>query len=275
MSLGANDLVLCAGTLMTTPLVDRIAPTAKAGFQGLSVFTTDFVTAATDGVSIEELRRRIEGAGLQIGEVDPLANWFPSANQNQGLLAATQEEVFANASGIGARSVTAVVFAATPPSQSELIDSFATLCDDAAEHDLIVHLEFIPFTPVRTIGDAATIVKAADRPNGGIMLDAWHLIRSGGSAADVEAVATRIFGVQLDDAPEQPEQNLVEETMHSRLLPGEGDADVVGVIRALRAGGCVAPLGVEVFSDAFLEVGAEEVAGRCFRAVRECVERSW
>ena len=106
------------------------------------------------------------------------------------------------------------------------------------------------------------------------MLDAWHLIRSGGSAADIEAVATRIFGVQLDDAPRQPQENLVEETMHSRLLPGEGDADVVGVIRALRAGGCVAPLGVEVFSDALLEIGAEEVAGRCFRAVRECVERS-
>lgn len=274
MSLDANDLLLCAGTLMATPLVDRIAPTASAGFQGLSVFTNDVTSAAADGISLTELRHRIEGAGLAVGEVDPLANWFPSANQSEGLLSATVDEVFTIAEEIRARSVTAVVFAATPPSQNELIDSFAKLCDRAAEHDLLVHLEFIPFTPVRTLADASAIVEAADRPNGGILLDAWHLIRSGGNATEVEAVAKRVLGVQLDDAPHQSEENLVEETLHRRLLPGEGGADVAGIIRALREGGSTAPLGVEVFSDVLSALEPTEAARRAYRAVRECVEKS-
>ncbi|MBW2389141.1 MAG: sugar phosphate isomerase/epimerase [Deltaproteobacteria bacterium] len=274
MSLNPGDLLLCAGTLAATPLVDRIAPTAAAGFQGLSVFTTDVASAAAAGVSLAELRSRIEAAGLAIGEVDPLANWFPSANHSEGLLAATEDEVFAIAEGLGARSVTAVVFPVTPPSQDELIDSFAKLCDRAAEHDLQVHLEFIPFTPVRTIADATVIVGAVDRPNGGIMLDVWHLIRSGGSASEVEAVAERVLGVQLDDAPHRSEENLVEETMHRRLLPGEGDADVAGVIRALREGGSSAPLGVEVFSDVLAALEPGEAAELAYRAARACVEKS-
>ena len=276
MSLDANDLVLCAGTMANTKLVDRIEPTAAAGFGGLSVFTTDVSEAAALGTSISEIRARIEDAGLGVAEVDPLSKWFPSAvgGDGDGLLGSTEAEILRIASEIGARSITAVVFATSPPSQNELIECFAGLCERAAAYELQVHLEFIPFTPVRTILEALTIVDAANCPNGGIMLDAWHLCRSGGSAKDVELAARRIFGVQLDDASDAAEDDPVEETMHRRLLPGEGVAGVPEIIRALREGGSTAPLGVEVFSDTLAALEPSEVAKRAFRAVSECVTKS-
>jgi sugar phosphate isomerase/epimerase len=274
MTLADSDLVLCAGTLANTALVDRIEPTAMAGFQGLSVFTTDIVEAAAVGISISELRARIEDAGLGIAEVDPLASWFPSAVEGDGLLGTSLDEVLRIASELSARSITAVVFAKSPPSRDELTECFAALCDRAAEHDLQVHLEFIPFTPVRTLKDALAIVGAADRPNGGIMLDAWHLCKSGGTAADVEAAAGRILGVQLDDTADVGQENLVDETMHRRLLPGEGIAGVPEIIRALRTGGSSAPLGVEVFSDVLMALEPTEVASRAFRATRSCIAES-
>ena len=273
MSLNSEDLVLCAGTLKSTPILDRIAPIVAAGFQGTSAFTTDVQEAEAAGVSPKELGRRLADAGLGVAEMDMVSNWFPSAEKGPGLLAFSDEEALAYAEALGARSLTAVVFA-TSPSQDELVDSFASLCDRAAERGLLVHLEFIPFTKVRTIGDAAAIVEAAGRPNGGIMLDAWHLLRSGGAAEEVEAVANRIFGVQLDDAPEQAENNLVAETMLRRLLPGEGNADVPSIIRALRKGGSTAPLGVEVFSETLATLEPAEVARRAFEAASSCVEKS-
>jgi sugar phosphate isomerase/epimerase len=272
--LSGDDLVLCAGTMANTPLLDRLEPTAKAGFTGLSVFTTDISDAAALGTSIADIRARIDDAGLGIAEVDPLGNWFPSAIAGDGLLGTSEEEVFKIATELDARSITAVVFAKSPPSQDELIECFARLCERAAERGLQVHLEFIPFTPVRTLEDALAIVDAVNLPNGGIMLDAWHLCRSGGSAKDVEACARRIFGVQLDDAVETAEDNPVEETMHRRLLPGEGVAGVPEIIRALREGGSTAPLGVEVFSDTLTALAPDEVAQRAYRAVSECVAKS-
>jgi sugar phosphate isomerase/epimerase len=205
--------------------------------------------------------------------MDMVSNWFPSATQGPGLLGFTNEQAFDYAEALHARSVTAVVFAAAP-SQDELIDSFAALCDHAAERGLLVHLEFIPFSPVRTVGDALAIVEAANRPNGGIMLDAWHLYRSGGTASDVQAAAKHILGVQLDDAPVEPEKNLVAETTQRRLLPGQGDADVPGIIRALRSGGSTAPLGVEVFSETLAALPPEEVARQAFAAAKDCIKKS-
>jgi sugar phosphate isomerase/epimerase len=37
--------------------------------------------------------------------------------------------------------------------------------------------------------------------------------------------------------------------MHERLLPGDGPGASAAVLTELRARGCVAPVGVEVFSD--------------------------
>lgn len=273
MSLKAEDLVLCAGTMQSTPIIDRIAPIAAAGFQGTSAFTTDLQEAEAAGISPKELGKRLSDAGLGVAEMDMVSNWFPSAAKGPGLLGFSDEEAFAYAEALNARSVTAVVFAAAP-SQTELIDSFASLCDRAAERGLLVHLEFIPFSPVRTLGDATAIVEAANRPNGGVMLDVWHLYRSGGTAKDVEAAANYVFGVQLDDAPSEAEENLVTETMTRRLLPGEGSADVPSIIAALRKGGSTAPLGVEVFSEALAALDPNEIARRAFEAATNCVKKS-
>ncbi len=270
MTLLPGDLVLCAGTLESTPLLERLGPARAAGFAGVSVFTTDVVAAQEAGVTVGELRKRIEGEGLAVGEFDPLAKWFPSAVDGGDLLAMNQDDALENASRLGARSVTAVVFPASPPSRDELVDSFAALCDRAAGFDLQIHLEFIPFTPVRTLGDALSIVEAAGQPNGGVMLDVWHLFRSGGSAADVQAAAPRVQGVQLDDAPVEASDNLVLETMTARLLPGEGAAGVPEILRALRVGGSKAPFGVEVFSKSLRELPPEEVATRAYRAADDC-----
>lgn len=226
------------------------------------------------GISISEIRARIEDADLGIAEVDPLGSWFPSAIKGDGLLGTSEDEMFKIAVELDARSITAVVFAKSPPSQGELIECFTGLCERAGERGLQVHLEFIPFTPVRTLEDALAIVDAVDRQNGGIMLDAWHLCRSGGTAKDVEVAARRIMGVQLDDAGDSAEDNLVEETMHRRLLPGEGVAGVPEILRALREGGSSAPLGVEVFSDTLTALEPGEAAQRAYRAVRECVAKS-
>lgn len=274
MKLNPEDLVLCAGTLETTPLLERLAPSRNAGFAGISVFTSDVITAHEAGIPVEELRKRIEGEGLAIGEFDPLAAWLPNAIEGGGLLAMGADDVLRGAEALGARSITAIVFTTAPPGRDALVEHFAALCDRAADIGVQVHLEFIPFTPVRSLAMAADIVEAAGRPNAGIMLDVWHWYRSGGTLDEIRAAAPRILGVQLDDAPTQAPENLMLETTKARRLPGEGDADVPAVLRALREGGSPAPLGVEVFNEALQARPAEEIARRAFETTRACLEAS-
>ena len=111
-----------------------------------------------------------------------------------------------------------------------------------------VHLEFIPFTIVRTLRIAWDLVRAADRPNGGLVFDTWHFFRG---EPDFEVLAgipgDRIFQVQLDDAPAVPSGPLREETQR-RLLPGDGALDLVAAIRALDRIGGLRRVGPEVIS---------------------------
>jgi sugar phosphate isomerase/epimerase len=78
----------------------------------------------------------------------------------------------------------------------------------------------------------------------------------------------KIVGVQLDDAPNQPEPNPMIATLHERLLPGDGELDLGSLISALRDVGAVAPIGVEVFSDALHALGPHEAARRAGTAAR-------
>ena len=59
--------------------------------------------------------------------------------------------------------------------------------------------------------------------------------------------------------------------MHDRQLPGAGRAPVRGLLAELRAQGCTAPFGVEVYSDDLHALGAEEAARRAAIALRSVV----
>ena len=183
-------------------------------------------------------------------------------------------DMFAIADALGARSLNAVdVFGGTWAIE-DAAESFAGLCDRAAEHDLLVHVEFLPWSRIPDLSTAWEIARMADRPNGGVLIDAWHWTRSGPDLALLRSIpGDKVLGIQLDDGPAAPEPDLITATMHERLLPGDGAFDLAGLVDALRATGTRAPWGVEVFSDELHALAADEVAERAAAAMRAVVSR--
>ncbi len=274
--LGPGDLVLCAGTLPAASFRERAEAAAAAGFTALSLLVTDHARARAEGLSDGDLRAILADRGLAVAEIDPLMSWIPGAglhgsatDEGAALFRVSEDDFYAAAAAVGARSLNAVAYTAEPLPRDALAEHFAGLCDRARERGLLVHLEFLPWTQVPHVAAALDVVERAGRQNGGVMLDAWHHFRGGGGAAELSGVpGSRILGVQLDDAPREAEADPVEETLRRRLLPGEGDIDLVGLVRALDAIGCSAPIGVEVFSDALAALPAAEVAKRAGDALR-------
>ncbi|GIR45768.1 MAG: hypothetical protein CM15mP54_26220 [Paracoccaceae bacterium] len=56
-----------------------------------------------------------------------------------------------------------------------LIDTYAETCDLAAPFGITVDLEFPSFSRLRTLDDALDIVRAANKPNSGILIDTLYL----------------------------------------------------------------------------------------------------
>lgn len=260
--LTAQHLVLCAGTVTGANFEQLIAAARAGGFDAVSLFPAHYREARAAGASDADLRLRLADNGLCIAELDPLLNWVPGhefpADAGMGL--AAEDEFYRIKDALGARSLNVVWALPQRVSEEVLVEAFAAVCDRAARHDLLAHIEFLPWAQIDSIETALRVVRLADRPNGGILFDSWHHFRSGvDNAALTTLPGERVQAIQLNDAPALAEENLVEETMQRRLLPGEGDIALVEIIRALDAAGCNAPLGIEVFSTALQKLTPVEI----------------
>jgi sugar phosphate isomerase/epimerase len=271
-TLCSDHLVACAVPLAHIHPLNRLSPVRAAGFNGMSISAPDLWTLAAEGISAGEFGQRMRDIGLCPAEMECIVTWLPGhgAMTEAGIIPGpwadmAPRQIIASAVDVGCTSVTVAEIRGVRPSIDEAAESFAAICDLAADRGLTANIEFIPFGGIPNLTTAWRIVEAAGRANGGIMLDSWHLFRSGSTLDELARIpGDRIMVVQINDAPATPGANLFQESMSERLLPGDGDLDLVGMFKTLDLIGCTAPIGVEVFSDALRVLPANELL-ECWR----------
>jgi sugar phosphate isomerase/epimerase len=276
--LTSEDLVLCAGSALQTPFTERLRLAAASGFAGLSMWESDYLGARAEGYSDADLRGALADHGIEIAELDALTRWLPGEDDavpSDWTTSFEEKDFYAVADALGARSINVVdLGAGRTISVDAAAEAFAGVCDRAKEHGLLVHIEFLPWSNIPDIESAWEIVREAGRANGGVLLDTWHLLRSGGTPESLVGIPRdRVYAIQVSDAPAVAESNLMEETMARRLLPGEGAARVRDVLDVLTDGGCTAPVGVEVFSSALAALPADQAIERVATATRSVLGR--
>ena len=150
------------------------------------------------------------------------------------------------------------------PDPARLTDRFGQLCDLGGRYGVGSVLEFFPWTDVRGVADALSVVEASGRANGGVLVDTLHFDRCGEALTALDAVpASRVPFVHVCDAPaERPVtlDGLLHHARAERLPPGEGGLDITGMLGHLPA---EVPVALEVPMTAFTrEAGPEAVARR-------------
>ena len=159
------------------------------------------------------------------------------------------------------------------PDEARLTASFARLCEEGAKFDLRVGLEFAAYTHASSIRQAHRIVSKAGQPNGGVLIDALHFTRSGGTPGDIARLDPRWLSYsQICDArgPRPATHGaLKREARGERYYPGTGDIPLARILDALPEG---LPIGVEApcAQDAALPV--TERARRCGEATHRFLE---
>ena len=238
-----------AGTVgFTSPLAERFAAAAATGCRQATLSPPDVLRAARDGAAAAEIGRQARDLGLDL-IIDPVMNWYPDREPSPSRFAGVStDDALRMCEELGVISLSVIATASSDVPVPELAGYFGRVCDRAASFGARVHLEFIPFTVVRTLRIAWDLVRAADRQNGGLVFDTWHFFRGEPQFDVLQTVpGDRIFCVQLDDAPAVPHGSLREETSH-RLLPGDGALDLTAALRALHRIGALRWVGPEVIS---------------------------
>ncbi|WDF74316.1 sugar phosphate isomerase/epimerase family protein [Novosphingobium sp. KACC 22771] len=139
-------------------------------------------------------------------------------------------------------------------------DKFAAFCDLAGRFDLPVAVEFYPPSQVPSLAEALALVTPVDRPGQvGVNADLLHLMRSGGSVAELAAApADLILYGQICDGPAQClEASLDFEASSQRRLIGDGVMDVAGFLAALPQN---CPVSVELPQESAIQGGVARMA---------------
>jgi sugar phosphate isomerase/epimerase len=236
------NLTLCWGTVAATTL-DELAEAAAAGaFDAISATPAMALGAgrpATAPVSyVDALLGALPGSP-SIDEIEPgYRRFFEPGTDN----------CFRAAALTGAPVLNVAHFLGEPAPLAAMVDAFGELCARGAREGLTLTLEFIPGSGIPDLATALAIVTGTGAGNAGVLVDTWHLSRSGGTVADLRAApAGTLRAMQLSDRrTTTPEGTYVP--MSDRLLPGEGDLPLVAVVEAVCANHAHPILSVEVFS---------------------------
>ena len=247
------------------PLEQRIEAAARAGYAGTGFWLGDLLAWEQSGRDYAALKRLLADAGQRIVELEFLADWF-AGGERRDRSDAARAELFRAADALGVRHIKVMPpFLPDDPAGDDLAGEFATLCAQAADHGVMIGMEMLPFSRLPNLGTALEMVAAADAPNGGLLVDIWHVMRSGGTMEEVAQLPARfIIAAELCDAMMAMQGEITEDTMRHRKLCGEGEFDVPGFIGAMGRAGYDGPYGVEILSDEFRRLPLAEAARRSF-----------
>ena len=244
---------------------------ASVGCTGICVFLHAMPTLSlmppydlvTDAAARRRLKMRMDDLGLTLD----LAYPFTLSGRTEVADFAPQ---FAAAAELEAKALNLLIYDRDPARRA---DRFAQFCDMAAGFDLRVALEFYPASQVRSLADALDMVVPLSRPGQvGINVDLLHLMRSGGTLAELAAApeGAILFAQYADGPARRPQTEWEVEAASDRQLGGKGAFDLAGFARALPV---ACPSSVEIPRDAHVRAGISQLdrAREAIKSVREYI----
>lgn len=241
-------------------LREKLEAVARAGFEGVEIFETDIL--AHDGPPAE-VGAMVRDLGLEIVAFQPFRDFegMPEPQRSRGFERAKRK--FALMNELGTPNI--LVCSNVSPLSLGGIDRAAAdlreLGEIAAGFGVNVGFEALAWgRHVHDYRDAWEIVRRADHPRVGIILDSWHTLAHNLPVDPIRSIpADRITFVQIADAP-RLDMDLLQWSRHFRNFPGQGDLPVRSFMEALLATGYDGWLSHEIFNDRFRMAAPRRIA---------------
>lgn len=255
---------------------ERVEAAADVGFTGIGLLYQD-LEHVRETYTFDEMNEVLDANGIEHVELENLNDWFLDPDDDRRRRSdRVRSTLLAAASALDARHIKVCNIPRRSRPVAQVADAFEQLCAEAREYDTRVGLEYMyedgNFDSLR---DALDLIADVDAPNGGILLDAWHVLKSGTDHDVLRSIPPEdLLWVELNDGHRQSPFDRTEETTNHRLLPGEGELDVTGFASAVSAAGYDAPWGVEVINAELRRRPMAETYSRSYEAAMSVLGES-
>lgn len=254
MTTNRDALHPCLSTLFSDPFSitaeqfdEALAAVAATGASGVSLWSLHHLLLGGDSASI---RANISAHGLSVTCIEAIYGWGNAASADAAV--ADSEPSIELCVDYGAPILVAVVLEPELATIDATVGNLAAVADRAAEANVSIAIEFLPWSGIPDLATCWDVVQRADRSNVGILVDSWHWHHQPGGPnpevlAQIPGDAITLF--QICDAEADPTSDMMAAALARRPLPGAGvihHEPLFEVFREIGADPIVSP---EVFSD--------------------------
>jgi sugar phosphate isomerase/epimerase len=217
-----NRLALHTWTLDTTPLADALLAARNAGWDAVELRRLDFTRCFDKGMTNTQVLDLVRRSGLKVACIGTEYGLIFAQGTEKERLLRVLDETCANAVALGCDLIMTAPGQNPPTTLREAAANFRDGGEIAKAHGLRFSLEFnSAHSLINRLDTGAEVVKLADHPNCGLLLDAYHLERSGNGGRGFESYPPeKIFAFQYSDVPSGPPAAAKRPT--DRLPPGKG-----------------------------------------------------
>ena len=225
-------LALTPDTRWNVDFADLIPVVGASGFTALG---------CPAGQANEQTRQAFDDAGLQCHELMALLI-TDDVERTVGFA----ERLAIAASTMSIPWVNTVFVAAPTPEVAKAITRCAAIFEDAGT---AMAVEFSPTGKVPGIAEGLEVMELAGH-GARLLVDTWHFTLGPSTWEDLASLpADKIAYLQFTDAAAPVSDDLMDETMNRRPLPGHGIADVARFADLVRGNGFNSYVSVEVLNE--------------------------
>jgi len=217
-----DRLALHTWTLDRTPLAKVLHIARATGWNAVELRRADFSACYEAGMTRSQVTDLIRASGVKVAVMGTEYGWIFAKGAELQRLLGVLEETCEDARTLGC----GMIMSAQGPGSGALHEAAANLREAGGivqAHGLRLAYEFSSAADIaiNSLDIAREVLALAGHPNCGLLLDAYHLERSGRGGRGFEDVpAKEIFAFQYSDVPQGPAPAGRRPT--DRLPPGKG-----------------------------------------------------
>ena len=262
---------LCYESIQWSPFIDdrpvdffaQVQAAAAAGFDGFSVDAWSLRRHLAQGGTLEGLAAAIAEHGLRCMEIQALV-----VTEDEQATLAEADEI---ATMVEALQPDYLMAGFPGQPTDEAVANFRTAVARMPPGTQ-VGLEFLPNLPICDIKEARSVLRRADLPAAGVVVDSWHFFHGPSEWSDLEDLPLEeVAFVQFSDHPALESEDLMYEMLQRRALPGQGRLDLGRFASVLKDKGYDGMVAVEIMSEALRTLSYEEFA----RQAHDAAEPYW